>query len=89
MANVPITLGGGASADLDQITAGASQILAPYVGVNSDGDAITGTIPSLAARTWTPGTSAQTLASGQYLSGVQTISAVSNTNLSAANIKRV
>lgn len=88
MANVPITLGGGASADLDQITAGAPQILAPYVGVNSDGDAITGTIPSLGAHTWTPSTSAQTIASGQYLSGIQTISAVSQTNLSAANIKK-
>ena len=88
MANVPITLGGGASADLDQITAGAPQILAPYVSVNGDGDAITGTIPSLAARTWTPGTSAQTLAAGQYLSGTQTISAISQTNLSAANIKK-
>ena len=88
MANVPITLGGGASADLDQITAGASQILAPYVSVNGDGDAITGTIPSLGAHTWTPSTSAQTIASGQYLSGIQTISAVSQTNLSAANIKK-
>lgn len=88
MANVPIMLAGGGSADLDQITATASDILAPKKSVNGDGDVITGTIPSLSARTWTPGTSAQTLAAGQYLSGTQTISAVSNTNLSAANIKK-
>lgn len=88
MANVPITLGGGASADLDAITAGAGQILSPYVGLNQDGDPITGTIPSLGATTWYPSTSTQTIASGRYLSGTQTISAVSNTNLAAANIKK-
>ena len=88
MANVPITLAGGGAADLDQITATASDILAPKKSVNGDGDVITGTITSLGANTWTPGTSAQTLAAGQYLSGTQTISAVSQTNLSAANIKK-
>lgn len=88
MANVPITFGGGGSADLDQITAGAGQILSPYKGVNSDGDAITGTILSLGATTWTPSTSAQTIASGKYLSGTQTIAAVSNINLAAGNIKK-
>ena len=88
MANVPIMLGGGASADLDQITATASDILASKKSVNSEGDVITGTIPSLAARTWNPGTSAQTIQAGQYLSGTQTISAISNTNLSAGNIKK-
>ena len=88
MANVPIMLAGGGSADLDQITATASDILAPKKSVNGDGDVITGTIPSLGTTTWTPGTSAQTLQSGQYLSGTQTISAISQTNLSAANIKK-
>lgn len=88
MANVPIMLAGGGSADLDQITATASDILAPKKSVNGDGDVIIGTIPSLSATTWTPGTSAQTIASGQYLSGIQTISAISNTNLSASNIKK-
>lgn len=88
MANVPIMLAGGGSADLDQITATASDILAPKKSVNGDGDVITGTIPSLGTTTWTPGTSAQTLQSGQYLSGTQTISAISQTNLSAENIKK-
>ena len=50
-----------------------------------DGDKITGTIPSKAAETYTPGTSSQTIAAGQYLSGDQTISG--STNLVAANIK--
>lgn len=88
MANVPIMLAGGGSADLDQITAKASDILAPKKSVNGDGDVITGTIPSLGATTWTPSTSTQTIASGQYLSGTQTISAISQSNLSAANIKK-
>ena len=50
-----------------------------------NGNKITGTISSKGASTFTPGTSAQTIAAGQYLSGTQTISAVAG--LSAANVK--
>lgn len=46
----------------------------------------TGTIPSKAAATYGAKTSAQTIAAGQYLSGAQTIAAVTQTNLTAANI---
>lgn len=46
----------------------------------------TGTMPSKAAATYGAKTSAQTIAAGQYLSGAQTIAAVTQTNLTAANI---
>lgn len=48
------------------------------------GNKIKGTIPSKAAATYTPGRSDQTIAAGQYLSGVQTIKG--DSNLQAANI---
>ena len=88
MANVPIMLGGGGAADLDQITAGAGQILEPYVGVDGNGDAITGAIQSMGAITYKPSTSAQEIAAGKYLSGKQTIAAVSQSGIAAANIKK-
>lgn len=48
------------------------------------GNKIKGSIPSKAAATYTPGRSDQTIAAGQYLSGVQTIKG--DSNLQAANI---
>ena len=50
-----------------------------------NGSKVTGTIPSKGATTYTPGTSNQTINSGQYLSGTQTIAG--SANLVAANIK--
>ena len=50
------------------------------------GNTITGSIPSKGAATYTPGTVNQTIASGQYLSGVQTIKG--DANLVAANIAK-
>ncbi|MCX4249090.1 MAG: hypothetical protein OSJ65_04940, partial [Bacilli bacterium] len=49
-----------------------------------NGSKITGTISSKGAATYTPGTSNQTIASGQYLSGAQTIKG--DANLVAGNI---
>ena len=51
-----------------------------------NGSKITGTIPSKAAATYTPGTTNQEIAAGQYLSGKQTIKG--DANLLAANIKK-
>lgn len=64
-------------------TATASQMLSgatAYV----NGSLITGSISSKSAQTYTPTTSDQTIASGQYLSGAQTIKG--DANLVANNI---
>lgn len=49
---------------------------------------VAGSMASKAATTYYPTTSDQTIAAGQYLSGAQTIKAVSQQNLTAANIKK-
>ena len=67
------------------VTATSSDVLTGKTILGNDGNLITGTITSLAAKTYTPGTSNQTIASGQYLSGVQTIKG--DANLVSANIK--
>lgn len=51
-----------------------------------DGNKVTGTIESKGAQTYTPGTSNQTIANGQYLIGNQTIKG--DSNLVAENIKQ-
>ena len=62
----------------------ANQMLAGVSGY-SKGVLVTGTIPSKGATTYTPGTTNQTIASGQYLSGTQTIAG--DADLKAENIK--
>ena len=67
-------------------TAAAGHILSgktAYV----NGSKITGTIGSKAAATYNTSTGDQTISAGQYLSGNQTIKAVTTSNISAANIK--
>ena len=71
--------------DTSDGTATASQILSGKVAY-VDGAKITGTIPSKTAQTYTPKTTNQTIASGQYLSGTQTIKG--DANLVPANIKK-
>lgn len=63
----------------------AGDVLSGKTFKNSSGSLITGTIPSKTAQTYTPGTTNQTIAAGQYLSGVQTIEG--SANLTPANIK--
>ena len=66
-------------------TAAAGEILTgktAYV----NGNKVTGTIASKGAQTYTPGTSNQTIANGQYLIGDQTIKG--DANLVAENIKQ-
>ena len=70
--------------DTSDATATESDILlgkTAYVG----GEKVTGTIPSKSSQIYIPTTSNQTIALGQYLSGIQTIKG--DTNLLAANIK--
>ena len=89
--NVPevdIPLSGGGTAkfmDTSDADATASEILSgkkAYVG----GSLVTGNISSKAAAAYNPSTSDQTIAASQYLSGAQTIRAVTVANLTAANV---
>ena len=83
---VDIPLAGGGTAkfmDTEDGTATSSDMLSgatAYAG----GSKVTGNIQSKSAETYTPGTSDQTIASGQYLSGAQTIKG--DANLVASNI---
>ena len=69
---MPILNMGSGGIDTSDATADAEKILYPYTAYK-DGEKVTGSIPSLAAQTITPGTADQIIASGQYLAGAQTI----------------
>ena len=64
-------------------TAAAGDMLSGKIAY-VNGNKITGNIPSKAATTYTPTESAQTISAGQYLSGAQTISAVSSSYVGSA-----
>lgn len=76
--NIPKSGGGAAKfMDTNDANAAASDILSnktAYV----NGTKITGSIASKSATTYTPNTSDQTIAAGQYLAGAQTIAGDSN-----------
>ena len=59
--------------DVSDTTATAGSVLSGSYFYDSSGTKTQGTIPSLASQTITPGTSAQVISAGQYLSGAQTI----------------
>ena len=83
---VAIPLVGGGTArflDTSDGTAQAADILAGEIAY-AGGARVEGTIPTKAAQTYTPGTTAQTIAAGQYLGGAQTIEG--DANLRGANI---
>lgn len=82
-------VGGGASGS-DDVTATAAQVLAPYTAItsDSDGEPKEGTIPTKEAATYNTSTADQTINSGQYLGGNQTIKAVTTENIDAGNIKK-
>ena len=66
-------------------TATAADVAEGKTFTSTAGLKVTGTMTSKSAATYTPGTSDQTIASGQYLSGAQTIKG--DSNLVAGNIK--
>lgn len=86
---VDVPLSGGGTAkfmDTTDADAAATDMLSGKTAyVNSV--KVTGSIASQAATTWYTSSSDQTIASGKYLSGNQTIKAVTTTNITAANIK--
>lgn len=67
--------------------ASAADVLSGKTFTSSAGLTKSGTISSKAAATYNTSSSDQEIASGQYLSGKQTIKAVTTSNISAANIK--
>ena len=64
----------------------SAHMLSGRTAYNSNGTLMTGSIGSKAAATYNTSTTDQTIAAGQYLSGAQTIKAVTTANLSAANV---
>ena len=89
--NVPevdIPLSGGGTAkfmDTSDADAVAADMLSGKKGY-VNGVLVTGNISSKSSATYNPSTSDQTIAASQYLSGAQTIAAVTVSNLTAANI---
>ena len=90
MATIPISFAGGGASGSEDVTASSAQVLKGYTAITSDSDdePKEGTIPSKSAQTYYASTADQTILSGQYLSGNQTIKAVSQSNLIAENIRK-
>lgn len=92
-ANVPkvaIPKSGGGTAEFidvsDATLDNGNKMLNGVTAYGSNGTKYTGSISSKSAQTYTPTTSDQTIASGQYLSGTQTIEG--DANLVASNIAK-
>lgn len=73
--------------DISSDTVAAEKMLSGVTAHDKSGAEITGSISSKAAATYNTKSSNQTIAAGQYLSGKQTIRAVTTANIEAANIK--
>ena len=75
---------------LSKSVSNTPQVSAGYVSAGTAGNSsvsLTASVTTKAATTYHPSSSQQTIASGTYLTGTQTINAVTTTNLTAANIK--
>lgn len=78
--------GGGGGADLDLVTATATDIRKGKVIIDQDGNPLTGEMIEKTSATYTPGTANQIIAANQYLKGAQTIKG--DANLVASKIKK-
>ena len=85
--NVTGTFTDAATVSSGQTAAAAAQIRTGY-SAWVDGAEVKGSIANLAATTYNTSTSDQTIASGKYISGTQTIKAVTTSNIDASNIKK-
>ena len=75
---------------LSKTVSNTPQVSAGYVSSGTSGNtsvSLTGSVTTQAAQTIHPSTSDQTINSGRYLTGNQTIKAVTTSNLTADNIK--
>ena len=75
---------------LSKTVSNTPQVSAGYVSSGTAGNSsvsLTANVTTKAATTYHPSASQQTIASGTYLTGTQTINAVTTTNLTADNIK--
>lgn len=81
-------VGGGTATfyDASEETVTAGDMLNGVKAIGANGE-VTGNIASKAAATYTPSSTAQTIAGQQFLAGTQTIEAVVCSNLTPANIK--
>lgn len=81
---------GGGSAGSDEVTATTAQVLPGVTAITSDSndEAAEGTMPTKAAQTYDVAPSTRTIAAGQYLTGGQTIRAVTTEGIAAANVKK-
>lgn len=83
---IPTTSSGTAEfVDTTDATLNSGASMLSGVTAYANGTLYTGSISSLGAQSYTPTTSNQTINSGQYLSGAQTI--LGDVNLVASNIK--
>ena len=77
------------SITLSKTVSATPAVLAGYISTGTAGNvdvSLTASVTTKGATTYAPSTSAQSIASGTYLTGTQTIPAVTTTNLSASNI---
>lgn len=86
MAISKVILNGNTLMDVTQDTVQANNLLSGNTATKNDGTKVNGSVTQKSAQTYIPTTTDQTIASGQYLTGVQTIKG--DANLLAENIKK-
>lgn len=76
MAISKVVYGNTTLIDISEDTVAAAALLSGITAHGSNGESITGIINELSATTYTPSASTQTIPSGVYLSGDQTIAPI-------------